>query len=143
MDFHGDVLDFGCGAGVIGACIGTLNQKVNLTCLDSNALALKSCEETLAANGLDGTVIASDGLSEVQHSYDMIISNPPIHAGVKTDTHMSMRLLDSVHKHIKPGGSLILVANRHLPYEKWLSQNFMHLVELAANQHFKVLTAEI
>ncbi len=142
MDFSGDILDFGCGAGVIGACIAAHNKDVNVTFLDTSALALKACEETLAANQLDGHIVASDGLSEVKGSYDMVISNPPIHAGVRTDNRMSMRLLESVQEHIKPGGRLILVANRHLPYEGWLSQNFQRLVGLAENSHFKVIVAE-
>lgn len=142
LNFSGDVMDFGCGAGVIGACIARHNKDVNLTFLDSNALALRACEDTLAANHLEGLVMASDGLSEVKHSYDMIISNPPIHAGVKTDNRMSLRLLESVQKHIKPGGQIILVANRHLPYENWLSQNFQQFGMLAENKHFKVIAAE-
>jgi len=142
MDFCGDLLDFGCGAGVIGTCIAAQNEDVNVTFLDTSALALKACEETLVANHLGGSVMASDGLSEVKHSYDVIISNPPIHAGVKTDNRMSLRLLDSVQEHIKPGGRLILVANRHLPYEDWLSQKFQQLVKLAENNHFKVIVAE-
>jgi len=142
MDLSGDILDFGCGAGVIGACLATHNNDVNMTFLDASALALKACEETLAANHLSGTTIASDGLSEVKQSYDIIISNPPIHAGVKTDNRMSLRLLGPVQKHIKPGGRLILVANRHLPYENWLSQNFHQIVTLAENSHYKVISAE-
>jgi len=142
MDFNGDILDFGCGAGVIGACIAAHNEDVNVTFLDTSALALKACEETLTANQLSGHIMASDGLSEVKDSYDMIISNPPIHAGVRTDNRMSMRLLESVQEHIKPGGRLILVANRHLPYEGWLARNFHRLVELAENSHFKVIVAE-
>ena len=142
IDFSGDILDFGCGAGVIGACIAANNKDVSVTFLDSSALALKACEETLAANGLGGQIVASDGLSEVKGSFDTIISNPPIHAGVRTDNRMSTRLLESVQEHIKPGGRLILVANRHLPYEGWLEQKFQRVVELAENSHFKVIVAE-
>lgn len=142
MSFSGDILDFGCGAGVIGVCIAASNKDARVTFLDSSALALKACEETLAANQLSGSALASDGLSELRHSYDLVISNPPIHAGVKTDTGLSLQLLETVHQHIKPGGRLILVANRHLPYENWLSKNFRPVNELAANRNFKVIAAE-
>jgi 16S rRNA (guanine1207-N2)-methyltransferase len=138
----GEILDFGCGAGVIGACIATQKEDVNVTFLDTSALALKSCEDTLAANQLNGCLLASDGLSEVKQTYDMIISNPPIHAGVKTNNRMSVRLLESVHKHLRPGGRLILVANRHLPYERGLSDGFHQVSELVKNKHFKVIVAE-
>jgi len=141
MDFCGDILDFGCGAGVIGVCIAANKKNAGVTFLDASAVALEACEATLAANRLKGTILASDGLAEVNSSYDTIISNPPIHAGVKTDNRLSHRLLASVHQHINPGGRLILVANRHLPYENWLAQNFQRVREIAANRDFKVIAA--
>jgi 16S rRNA (guanine1207-N2)-methyltransferase len=138
---EGDVLDFACGAGLVGACIAANQPQANVTLLDSSALALKACEETLAANQLSGSVLASDGLSELKDSFDFIISNPPIHAGVKTDSRLSQRLLDSVHDHIRPRGMLVMVANVHLPYEKWLSQRFRRCSELIANANYKVIAA--
>lgn len=142
MSLEGDVLDFACGAGVIGACIAARCAQASVTLLDISALALRSSEETLAANHLDGSVLASDGLSEINDSFDVVVSNPPIHAGVKTDSRLSIRLLESAHDHIRPGGMLILVANVHLPYEKWLSQSFKRCVELAANDSYKVILAQ-
>lgn len=142
IDLQGDVLDFACGAGVIGACIATQNKDTRVTLLDSNALALRASEETLAANHLNGQVMASNGLSEVSDRYDVIVSNPPIHAGIKTDNRLGMRLLETVHENIRPGGSLIMVANVHLPYEKWLSRHFKRTLELTANENFKVIMAK-
>lgn len=142
VDLNGDILDFACGAGVIGACIAAHHAGTQLTLLDSSALALKASRETLEANGLHGTTLASDGLSGVDESYDVIVSNPPIHAGIKTDNHLGMRLLEQVQEHIRPGGRLILVANVHLPYEKWLSKRFKRLIELAADDNFKVIMAK-
>ena len=143
MDFSGDVLDFGCGTGVIGTCVAVCNQDARLTFLDSNALAIQACRETMAANKINGCVLPSNGLSAVTGRYDMVISNPPIHTGVKTDNRLGMRLLESVHQHIRPGGGLILVANRHLPYENWLSDNFRQVKEIAADHNFKVISATV
>jgi len=141
MKLEGDVLDFACGAGLVGACIAANHPHTRVTLLDNNALALRACEETLAANHLNGTVLASDGLSELKGSFDLVVSNPPIHAGVKTDSHLGMRLLESVHDHIKPGGMLIVVANLHLPYENWLSQKFRRCQNLVADKNYKVILA--
>lgn len=138
---EGDVLDFACGTGLIGACISANHPHASVTLLDSSALALRACEETLAANRLAGSVLASDGLTEVENSFDFIISNPPIHAGIKTDSRLSLQLLESAHDHIRHGGMLILVANIHLPYENWLSQKFKQCTELIANTHYKVIAA--
>lgn len=138
---EGDVLDFACGAGLIGSCIASTHANTSLTLLDSSALALKACSETLEVNQLDGTVLASDGLSELSVTFDTVVSNPPIHAGARTDNRLGVRLLESVHHHIRPGGKLILVANVHLPYENWLKTHFKRFAELAANQNYKVIVA--
>ena len=142
MTIEGDVLDFACGAGIIGACIAANHAQAKLTLLDNNALALRACEETLTNNHLQGAVLASDGLSTLDDSFDLVVSNPPIHAGIKTDNRLGMRLLDSVHKHIKPAGRLIIVANIHLPYERWLGQKFKRYRELRRNADYKVIAAE-
>ena len=136
----GSVLDFGCGSGVIGAHIAT-QPDTDVTFLDTSALALKACKETLARNNLEGTLLAADGLTGLETRYNWILSNPPIHSGVKTNNHLSMQLLTDVDKHLQPGGQLIIVANRHLPYEKWLGEKFKQVSELGVNQHFKVLCA--
>jgi len=142
MELKGDVLDFACGAGLIGACIAAQHAHTRVTLLDTSALAVRSCKETLEANSLSGCVLASDGLSEVEGSFDVVVSNPPIHAGIKTDNGLGMRLLDSVHKQIKPGGQLMIVANVHLPYEPWLAKRFKRFSELAVNENYKVIAAK-
>lgn len=140
-EIDGDVLDFACGAGVIGSCIAAMQRNTSLTLLDTSALALKACSETLEANQLEGNILASDGLSELSGTFDVIVSNPPIHAGARTDSRLGVRLLESVHEHIRPGGKLILVANVHLPYENWLKTSFKRFEELAANINYKVIEA--
>ena len=142
MELEGDVLDFACGAGLIGACIAAHHANTSVTFLDTSALAVRSCRETLEQNGLSGCILASDGLSEIEGSFDLVVSNPPIHAGVKTDNRLGMRLLDSVHEHIRPGGQLMMVANVHLPYENWLSKRFKRFSELAMNENYKVIAAK-
>lgn len=142
MELKGDVLDFACGAGLIGACIASRHADTRVTLLDSSALALKACKETLEANHLKGSVLASDGLSGINGCFDLVVSNPPIHAGIRTDNRLGMRLLESVQTHIRPGGHLIMVANVHLPYEAWILKRFKRYSELAANENFKVIMAK-
>ena len=142
MELGGDVLDFACGAGLIGAFIKARQPNTRVTLLDTDALALRACKETLEANHLDGSVLASDGLSQVKGQFDLVVSNPPIHAGVKTDNRLGMRLLESVQEYIRPGGALMMVANVHLPYEKWLSKFFRRFSELNTNENYKVIIAK-
>lgn len=141
MELTGEVLDFACGAGVIGAFIGKDNPACRLSLLDCSALALRSSEETFNANQLKAVYIASDGLAELTGTYDFIVSNPPIHAGVKTDSQLGVRLLGSAHRFLNPGGTLIIVANIHLPYENLLSRSFRRQRQLLANDRYKVIAA--
>ena len=62
----GKVLDFGCGAGVIAAYIGTIHPKTTLSLVDVSALALHSAQTTLTLNQLTGEYIASNSLSQVK-----------------------------------------------------------------------------
>ncbi|MGL4480639.1 MAG: methyltransferase, partial [Aeromonas veronii] len=80
----GSLLDFGCGAGVIGSVLAKRNPGLKVTMVDINALALESSRRTLAINSLQGEVHASDVYSDITGSFDQIVSNPPFHAGLKT-----------------------------------------------------------
>ena len=141
MTFQGRALDFGCGCGIIAAALGTLNTGLLLDLMDSNALALESSRLTLAASGVDGRVIASNGLSAIDSSYDLVISNPPFHRGHQTDSGMSMAMLKDIRNFMNQSGQLIMVVNRHLPYRRWLASMFGQCDVLAENNRYHVLRA--
>jgi 16S rRNA (guanine1207-N2)-methyltransferase len=137
----GRVLDFGCGAGVIGLCLKAMNPAIDLTMIDSNALALASVQTSLEANGLRAEVLASDGFSDVEDKFDLVISNPPFHSGHRVEPELSMHLLHPVRNFLNPGGQLLMVANRHLQYRRWLDRVFGGHRVLASNDQFQVLNA--
>ena len=72
----GKLLDFGCGAGVIGSVLAKRNPALAVTMVDINALALESSRRTLAVNGLSGRVHASDVYSDIAETFQQIVSNP-------------------------------------------------------------------
>lgn len=135
---QGDILDVGCGAGVIGATIKQKKPQANLWMSDIHALALASTRKTLAENGLQAEVLASDVFSEISAKFDLIISNPPFHDGLDTAYRAVNELIAQAKWHLRPGGELRLVANRHLAYADLLSQHFGHFEVLAQNNQFKV-----
>ncbi|STD25758.1 ribosomal RNA small subunit methyltransferase C [Enterobacter asburiae] len=71
----GKVLDVGCGAGVLSTVLASHSPKVRLTLCDVSAPAVEASRATLAANGIEGEVIASNVFSDVTGRFDMIISN--------------------------------------------------------------------
>lgn len=73
----GHLLDFGCGAGVLGAAVKRRNPQMTVTMLDVDAFATASSRLTLAANGLEAEVLTGDGIDAAPEHLDAILTNPP------------------------------------------------------------------
>lgn len=134
----GKVLDVGCGAGVLSAALASHSPKVRLTLCDVSAPAVEASRATLAANGLEGEVFASNVFSEVKGRFDMIISNPPFHDGMQTSLDAAQTLIRGAVRHLNSGGELRIVANAFLPYSKILDETFGFHEVIAQTGRFKV-----
>ncbi|ECN3093581.1 16S rRNA (guanine(1207)-N(2))-methyltransferase RsmC [Salmonella enterica] len=134
----GKVLDVGCGAGVLSAALASHSPKVRLTLCDVSAPAVEASRATLAANGLEGEVFASNVFSEVKGRFDMIISNPPFHDGMQTSLDAAQKLIRGAVRHLNSGGELRIVANAFLPYPKILDETFGFHEVIAQTGRFKV-----
>ncbi|EGF2922294.1 16S rRNA (guanine(1207)-N(2))-methyltransferase RsmC [Salmonella enterica] len=134
----GKVLDVGCGAGVLSAALASHSPKVSLTLCDVSAPAVEASRATLAANGLEGEVFASNVFSEVKGRFDMIISNPPFHDGMQTSLDAAQTLIRGAVRHLNSGGELRIVANAFLPYPKILDETFGFHEVIAQTGRFKV-----
>ncbi|MNE11541.1 Ribosomal RNA small subunit methyltransferase C [compost metagenome] len=137
----GHVLDFGCGAGVLGAAIKRRYPQSRLTLLDVDAFAAASSRLTLAANGLEAEVICGDGIDAAPKDLHAILSNPPFHTGVHTDYQASETMLRKAAEHLKKGGELRLVANSFLRYQPLIEERFGVCQLLAQGQGFKIYQA--
>ncbi|ELX9059758.1 16S rRNA (guanine(1207)-N(2))-methyltransferase RsmC [Salmonella enterica] len=134
----GKVLDVGCGAGVLSAALASHSPKVRLTLCDVSAPAVEASHATLAANGLEGEVFASNVFSEVKGRFDMIMSNPPFHDGMQTSLDAAQTLIRGAVRHLNSGGELRIVANAFLPYPKILDETFGFHDVIAQTGRFKV-----
>lgn len=137
----GQVLDVGCGSGILSTVIGKLNPDVDLTLSDVSSAALASSNATLAANQLKGTVVASDVFSNLTDKYHLIISNPPFHDGKETSYTAVNTLIKEAKKHLKLNGYLCIVANSFLPYQAILDETFKSVELIAQTTKFKVYLA--
>ena len=135
-------LDWGCGSGVIGTYLQLLRPEASVDLVDSHAMALRSARETIALNGLDPTrVSASDGFSDVRGTFDLIVTNPPFHAGLKTELSVAERMFRDSGRFLVPGGRLVLVANSFLRYPGVLRESFSEVSVLAETQSYRVFEA--
>ncbi|MEM1412113.1 MAG: methyltransferase [Pseudomonadota bacterium] len=141
------VLDLGCGTGVIGAAALRLQPELDLTLADSSALALEASRATLNANALTARCVPSDGLSAFQghegarHRFDLVLSNPPFHEGHHERDDRGAGVFEGIERVLAPGGRLVLVVNTHLPWPRWLDQQFGGHEVLAHNRRFQLLSA--
>ncbi len=78
---NGNVLDLGCGIGVVGIILGTINKNIVIDMVDINERAVSLAKENVDFNRVNCNVFVSDVYSEVNKKYNYIITNPPIRAG--------------------------------------------------------------
>ena len=78
---YGKVLDLGCGTGVVGIILGTINKDISIDMVDVNERAINLAKENIILNKLNNNIFISDVFSNVNDKYDFIITNPPIRAG--------------------------------------------------------------
>lgn len=135
---QGQVLDFACGAGIVGAFLKAWHPSIALVASDISTLAVESTQATLHENNLQGQIHCVDGVPTESGLFDHIVSNPPFHTGLKTDLLISENLFKAAKKQLKSTGSLTLVANVHLPYKEQLTNLFTHVKELARRDGFVV-----
>ncbi|MDX1721814.1 MAG: class I SAM-dependent methyltransferase [Pseudomonas sp.] len=137
----GHLLDFGCGAGVLGAALKRRYPESQVTLLDVDAFAVASSRLTLAANGLEANVISGDGIAAAPRGLAAILSNPPFHQGVHTHYQATENLLRHAAEHLERRGQLRLVANSFLKYPPLIEQYLGPCHTLAEAKGFRIYDA--
>lgn len=114
----GSSLDIGTGCGVLLAALAMRSQVAAGSEIDH--FAALATRETLHANGLDAEV-AIGALPDVPETgFDLVVSNPPFHAGARTTTATANTLLRAGFETLSRDGVMLVVANRFLPYDRVL-----------------------
>jgi len=136
------ILDFACGAGVIGAWLQTgESTDLSVDAVDVQSQALLCARATYDRANAQGEIIASDGIAGLDGRWQAVVSNPPFHSGVRTDMTMTERFVRDLASHLEHGGELRLVANNFLPYEALIRRCIGPVERLAENNKFTVYRA--
>lgn len=104
----GNVLDLGCGLGVVGIILGTFNKGINIDMVDINERAIDLAKNNLVLNNVKANVFVSDIYSNIDNKYDFIITNPPIRAG----KNVIRGLLLGSYDYLKDDGILYFVMRK-------------------------------
>lgn len=132
------ILDFACGAGVIGIYLSLKYNPTSVTMSDINALGLYCAEKSCELNEVKASIVASNGLAEINQKFDGVFTNPPFHTGVKTNYSVTESFISQVKQHLNPGGQLILVANRFLKYPQIIEDAMGNVATIAQTNKFNL-----
>ncbi|WP_329130173.1 methyltransferase [Streptomyces sp. NBC_01476] len=139
------VVDLGCGNGVVGTAAALANPACEVLFTDESHQAVASAEATFRANADPATKAefqVADALTAVPpESVDLILNNPPFHSHRATTETAARHMFATAHAALRPGGTLVVVANRHLPYHLRLRRLFGSCEVVASDPKFVILRA--
>ncbi len=139
----GEILDLGCGYGVIGLAIASTVQGAVVTGVALNERAVLLANENAASSGLAGrfTACTPDDVAD-DATYDEIWSNPPIRIG-KAALH---DLLLTWLPRLRPDGRATMVVGKNLgadSLQRWLGEQGYPTSRLAGAKGFRVLESRV
>jgi len=138
----GNLLDLGCGIGVIGLTLAYFHPGLNVLLSDVNTRALSLCNANAEKLRLSQrvTILQSDIYTEIEGKFDSIVSNPPIRAGKKVTYEIYRGALE----HLIDGGSLYIVVRKQqgaLSVKDNLEELFGNVTVLAREKGYYILKA--
>jgi 16S rRNA (guanine1207-N2)-methyltransferase len=136
-----EVLDLGCGYGVIGLAVAVAVPQVRVTAVDVNERALLLARENAERLGVADrfSAVLPDDV-DPEASYDEIWSNPPIRVGKDALHELLLRWLPR----LRPEGRALLVVGKNLGADSltgWLTDQGFPTEKLASAKGFRVLEA--
>ncbi len=138
----GDGADLGCGVGFLSRAVLASPEVKTLHLVDVDRRAMEAAEHNVldprarfAWSDIRG--VTAPALEKL----DFVVVNPPFHDAGREDQSLGRAFVHYAARVLRKGGSLWLVANRHLPYEATLTEAFRTVTSRAEAQGFKVYEA--
>lgn len=137
----GSGADLGAGWGYLSRHVLDLPGITHIDLVEADRRALTCAEMNLSDDRV--TFHWADATTwGVANSLDWVVMNPPFHTSRTPDASLGQNFIRAAARLLRPKGTLVLVANRHLPYETTLSSCFATVSELDGDNRFKVLQAD-
>ncbi len=138
------VVDLGCGNGVVGVVFAGKNPDAELHFIDESFMAVASAEDNFKHAFADrsATFEVNDALSSVaNNSMDLVLCNPPFHEQNVIGGHIALRMFKQAKQVLRAEGELWVIGNRHLGYHAILKRLFPTVQLIATNNKFVILKA--
>lgn len=135
-----NIIDLACGNGILGIKALQLNPHANMCFIDESWYATESCRHSLALNHIPPDrfeIFHNDSFYQLKLSQvDAILCNPPFHQQHTVSDHTTKTMIQQCFQHLKSGGKLFLIGNRHMQYHIPLKKRFSQVTQYAANEKF-------
>ncbi|WP_404810530.1 class I SAM-dependent methyltransferase [Methylobacterium flocculans] len=137
----GSGADFGCGLGILARAVLASPKVTSLTLVDIDRRAIEMAARNVhdSRAALRWADIRAGGLGLAR--LDFVVMNPPFHDGGAEDQALGQAFIARAAESLRPGGSLWLTANTHLPYEAPLNAAFKSVALKASAGGYKVYEA--
>lgn len=143
--WYGSVADLGSGYGYLSHTIlSTPRQKIKNLCLyELDQRALDCAKQNFSFTDTKVEYHWTDVTRNVPHDrpFDTVIMNPPFHEAQDASFELGKMFIQQAANILKPGGTLYLVANLHLPYENEIQTQFRSHRLLKEDKGFKIFLA--
>lgn len=136
-----DVVDLGCGSGIVATTVALALPEAQIVATDDSDAAVRSAGATARANGVRARVrlLRDDAVASLPDaSVDVVLLNPPFHAGAAVDTGIARRLIEQAARVLRPGGTLWCVWNSPLGYRPVLDRAVGSTRQIARDSKFTV-----
>ncbi|MFO0394389.1 MAG: class I SAM-dependent methyltransferase, partial [Lysobacteraceae bacterium] len=145
-DLRGRVADLGAGSGLLSLAVLERCPAVTaLELFEAEARAVDLARRNLAGArvpvGIHWHDVSTGVLSDGRPRFDAVVCNPPFHVGSRSVPALGRAFIAAAARALAKDGQLLLVANRHLPYEDELRTVFGRGEALAEQGGFKVYRA--
>ena len=122
VDKKYDVLDIGCGIGILGIAAAKLFD-ANIVMSDINERAVMLAKKNIKLNNIKSDIYQGNLYDKIKkNDFDVVLSNPPQTAGKE----VCFKLIEESKNYLKNNGSLQLVA-RHNKGGKTLSKKMQEV----------------
>lgn len=137
-----DIIDLGCGNGVVGLNLIHQYPQARVMFTDESFMAVESARLTVRHNDINAqkhVFKVNNCLDEIEkESVDLIVCNPPFHESHSIGIHIALNMFHQSYNTLKSKGYFLVIANRHLPYYAHLKRIFTHVKNVASNNKFSI-----
>ncbi len=146
-----DIVDLGCGNGLLGIHVKSLQPQARIHFVDESFMAVDSARKNVESAGEsfipsplqqpeDYHFSVGNSLQQFdKNSADLVLNNPPFHQQTVVGDHIAWQMFTDARRVLRPAGELWVVGNRHLNYHNKLKRLFGNCDTVAANRKFVIL----